>query len=180
LTVRKNPGFRPLRTLGPIEREVLLVAASSMAFALIFAWPILGHLGQFGAFHDWEFNTELHWVPYYTVLHYHQFPLWNPYKCGGIPMFGNPQSRVLTPFFLIHLLVGPVLGLQLEIILHLAMAWSGGYVLARTLGLSSLGCVVAASVFPSNSWFFLHVGEGTRCSWLSLTYPGSQPCFVSG
>ena len=151
-----------------------------MAFALIFAWPILGHLGQFGAFHDWEFNTELHWVPYYTVLHYHQFPLWNPYKCGGIPMFGNPQSRVLTPFFLIHLLVGPVLGLQLEIILHLAMAWSGGYVLARTLGLSSLGCVVAASVFPSNSWFFLHVGEGTRCSWLSLTYPGSQPCFVSG
>ena len=157
------------RVLRPVERESLCVAAGSMAFALLFAWPILGHLGQFGAFHDWEFNTELHWVPYYTVLHYHQFPLWNPYKCGGMPMLGNPQSRVLTPFFLIHLLAGPVLGLQLEVILHLAIAWSGGYVLGRTLGLSYLGCVVCASVFPSNSWFFLHIGEG-HVVLMAITY----------
>jgi len=157
------------RSLRPVEREALLVAASSMAFGLAFAWPILGHLGKFGAFHDWEFFTELHWVAYYTVAHYHQFPLWNPYKCGGMPMFGNPQSRVLTPFFLIHLLAGPVLGAQLEIILHLAIAWAGGYVLGRTLGLSTLACVVCASVFPSNSWFFLHIGEG-HAVFLPLAY----------
>lgn len=150
----------PVRTFRSIEHEALVVAALSMAFALAFSWPILGHLGQFGAFHDWDFATELHWVPYYTILHYHQFPLWNPYKCGGMPMFGNPQSRILTPFFLIHILAGPVLGAQLEIILHLAIAWSGGYVLGKSLGLSSFACVACATVFPSNSWFFLHLGEG--------------------
>src|ERR1700722_2447477 len=142
------------------SREALLVTFGSLAFALLFAWPMLGHLGQFGAFHDWEFTTELHWVPYFTVLHYHQLPLWNPYKCGGMPMLGNPQSRILTPFFLLQLLTGPVLGLQLEVILHLALTWAGGYVLGRSLGLSPLGCVVCASIFPANSWFYLHIGEG--------------------
>jgi len=151
---------RPIRNLTAIKGETIWVALGSMAFALLFSWPILRHLGQFGAFHDWEFTTELHWVPYYTVWHFHQFPLWNPYKCGGMPMFGNPQSRILTPFFLLHLLTGPVVGLQLEIILHLALAWSGGYVLGRTMGLRPLACVVCASIFPASSWFFLHIGEG--------------------
>ncbi|MGD0075261.1 MAG: hypothetical protein ABSD31_13120 [Candidatus Binataceae bacterium] len=151
---------RSIRDLSAIKGEALWVGIGSIAFALAFAWPILDHLGQFGAFHDWEFITSLHWVPYYTVAHFHQFPLWNPYKCGGMPMFGNPQSRILTPFFLLHLLAGPVLGLQLEVILHLVVAWIGGYVLGRVIGLGPLACVVCASIFPASSWFYLHIGEG--------------------
>ncbi|HTY54244.1 MAG TPA: hypothetical protein VMB26_03535, partial [Candidatus Binataceae bacterium] len=150
----------PIRKLTTNRHETLWVTLGSLAFALLFSWPLLRHLGQFGAFHDWEFTTELHWVPYYTVWHYHQFPLWNPYKCGGMPMFGNPQSRILTPFFLLHLITGPVLGLQLEIILHLAIAWAGGYVLGRCMGFGPLASVVCASVFPASSWYYLHIGEG--------------------
>jgi len=140
--------------------EVRKVALGSLAFALLFAWPIIPHLGQFGAFHDWEFATELHWVPYYTVVHFHQLPLWNPYKCGGMPMFANPQSRILTPFFLLHLITGPVMGAQLEIILHLALLVAGGYVLGRSLGMAPLGSMVCAAGFGSSSWFYLHLAEG--------------------
>jgi len=67
--------------------------------------------------------------PPLSVAHFHQLPLWNPYECGGTPMIGDPQSRVLTPFFLIHLLFGPVVGIHLEIALHFALLWadiSGG------------------------------------------------------
>jgi hypothetical protein len=157
------------RDLGRRLSEAQWVALGATVFALLFAWPILPHLGQFGAFHDWEFTTELHWVPYYTLVHYHQFPLWNPYKCGGMAMFANPQSRLLTPFLLLHLLFGPVIGLQLEIIAHLAIAWGGGYVLARSLGLRPLSAVTCASVFPASSWFFLHIGEG-HAVFLPATY----------
>ena len=170
---------RSIRGLPAIKREVIWVALGSTAFALAFSWPLFGHLGQFGAFHDWEEFTELHWVPYYTVVHFHQFPLWNPYECGGMPMFGNPQSRILTPFFLLHLLVGPVLGLQLEIILHLALAWSGGYVLGRALGLRPLACVVCASVFSANSWFYLHIAEGHAWAMPAAYFPWVAALFCS-
>ena len=163
--------IRSIRNLTANRRESFRVALGSLVFGLAFAWPILGHLGQFGAFHDWEEFTELHWVPYYTVVHFHQFPLWNPYECGGLPMFGNPQSRILTPFFLLHLLVGPVLGLQLEIILHLAIAWSGGYVLGRTIGLRPMACVASATVFAANSWFYLHIGEGHAWAMSAAYFP---------
>jgi hypothetical protein len=140
-----------------------------MLFALAFAWPILPRLGKFGAFHDWEFSAALHWVPYYTVLHFHQLPLWNPYKCGGMPMFANPQSRVLTPFFLLHLLVGPIAGLELEVILHLAIAWSGGYVLGRALAMRPLASAACASGFAASSWYSLHLTEG-HAVFLPATY----------
>jgi len=121
---------------------------------------VLIHPTRAGLLDDWDFFMLLHWVPYYTVTHFHQLPLWNPYECGGVPMIGNPQSRVLTPFFLIHLLTGPVVGIHLEIALHFALSWAGGYFLGRTLKQSRIAAAGAATVFPASSWFSLHLAEG--------------------
>ncbi len=131
-----------------------------LLFSLVFSYPILAHLTFPGSDNDWDFSFEMAWTPYYTIRHFHQIPLWNPYKCGGLPMLANPQSRILTPMFLLQLVCGPVLGLHLEIILHLALAWAGGYLLGRTLGMTRLGAVGAATLFPASSWFYLHLGEG--------------------
>lgn len=131
-----------------------------LLFSLVFSYPILAHLTFPGSDNDWDFSFEMAWTPYYTIRHFHQIPLWNPYKCGGLPMFANPQSRILTPMFLLQLVCGPVLGLHLEIILHLALAWAGGYLLGRTLGMTRFGAVGAATLFPASSWFYLHLGEG--------------------
>ena len=103
---------------------------------------------------------ELHWVPFYTVTHFHQFPFWNPYKCGGMPMLGNPQSRILTPFFIVQLLFGPLIGTHIEIIAHLAIAFAGAYLLARSLRQSRLAAIACGGVFAGSSWFSLHVAVG--------------------
>ena len=103
---------------------------------------------------------EMVWAPYYVLRHFHQLPLWDPYKCGGMPMLGNPQSRLMTPMFLLTLLFGPMLGLHLEVILHLLLAWAGGYLLGRELKLSPMASVGAATLFPASSWFFLRAAEG--------------------
>jgi hypothetical protein len=141
-------------------REGILIAVGALTFALAFTYPILRHFGQPGFNNDWDFTWQLHWVPYLTVVHFHQFPFWNPYKCGGMPMLANPQARFLTPFFLLHLIWGPVVGLQLEIVMHLAIAWAGGYVLARAMGRSALAAILCGSLFPGSSWFYLHMGVG--------------------
>jgi len=140
--------------------DCAIAAAGALIFGVAFGWPVLAHLTTTGLHDDWDFFMLLDWVPYRTVTHFHQLPLWNPYECGGVPMISNPQSRVLTPFFLIHLAFGPAAGIHLEIALHFALVWAGGYFLARTLKLGRLAAAAAATVFPASSWFSLHLAEG--------------------
>ena len=160
-------------------REARWVGIASLGFAVVFAYPMvcqwtylgpgvsgwvsqlnLSNLARFPANGDWDLFTSMRWVPYYTVTHFHQLPFWNPYRCGGMAMLGNPESAIITPFFLLYLLLGMHAGLYLEIFLHLALAFAGGYVLARVLGLNLLGRVVCAAAFPASSWLYLHLAVG--------------------
>ena len=149
--------------------EVTCVATGAILFGLAFSSPILAHFSGIGEIDDWNRLLNKQWVPFYTISHFHQFPLWDPYECGGVPMLGDPQSRFLSPFFLLQLLFGPVIGLHLEIILHVAIAWSGGYVLARVQGLSPLASTLCGSIYAGSSWFSLHLAEGHE-AFLSSVY----------
>ena len=149
--------------------EIALVGASSVAFGFLFSYPILPHLRDFNTFWDWDFIRVLAWVPWKTVTSFHQFPVWNPYLCGGIPMLGDPQASFFTPLFLLHLIFGPIVGLHLEIPVHLAIGWAGGYVLARVLRLGTLAAITCATIFPSSSWLFLHMTVGHHI-FLPATY----------
>ncbi|MGO9606902.1 MAG: hypothetical protein ACLQAT_26515 [Candidatus Binataceae bacterium] len=161
-------------------REARWLTVASLGFAAIFAYPMLcqlgelgpglwgwinlppdfAHLARFPVNGDWDMFTLLRWVPYYTVAHFHQLPFWNPYKCGGMGMLGNPESAIISPFFLPYLIFGPYVGLYLEIFLHLAIAFAGGYTLARVMGLTRVAAVVCAAAFPASSWLYLHLSVG--------------------
>ena len=171
------------------RKEALLLAFGSVVFAFVFAYPLLcdwsylgpgvsgwiaqgprfSHLSQYPMNGDWDSFTQLRWVPYWTLVHFHQLPFWNPYKCGGMPMLANPETSILTPFFLVDLLLGISVAVVAEIVLHLAIAFSGGYVLARTKKMSPLAAAVCGSVFPASSWFFLHMATG-HLNFLPTTY----------
>src|SRR5580692_9841843 len=140
------------------RRETLWLIAGSLAFALIFFFPVLYNSHYIGPdFGPWlnrwpdlsnfsappsdadrDLFEQLRWVPYYTLSHFHQMPFWNPYRCGGMAMLGNPESGIVTPFTALYLIFGLMPGMILEIYLHLALAFAGGYVLGRELGLRSL------------------------------------------
>ncbi len=152
-----------------IWREPALVAVTSVAFGFIFSYPLWPHWHDFNTFWDWDFIRVLAWVPWKTVTSFHQFPVWNPYLCGGIPMLGDPQASFFTPLFLLHLIFGPIVGLHLEIPVHLAIGWAGGYYLARVLRLGTLAAIGCATIFPSSSWLFLHITVGHHI-FLPATY----------
>ena len=162
------------------RREALWVAAGSLLFSIVFLYPMLcevGYLGpgssgwistgpvldhfrRFPSNGDWDLFTQLRWVPYYTITHFHQIPFWNPYKCGGMGMLSNPESSVVSPALIPYLLFGQHAGLYIEIVIHLALAFSGGYVLARSIALGPIAAIVSAVVFPSSSWLYLHLAVG--------------------
>jgi len=123
-------------------------------------WPHFRFIDPVPADGDRDVFMELRWVPYYTMVHFHQLPFWNPYKCGGMSLIANPESSVVTPFLLFYVLFGLSSGVVFEIYFHLAIAFAGGYVLGRELGLRTIACVVLAGMFPSSSWLSLHIGAG--------------------
>ncbi len=161
-------------------REAIYVLVASLVFALVLLYPMfcdvvhgqpglsgwlltgpkLSHFKQLPISGDAEMFDELRWVPLNTVAHFHQWPYWNPYKCGGMTMLGNPESGIITPFFLLYLMLGLVPGLILEIYLHVAIGFAGGYLLGRELRLRLIPSLMLAGMFPTSSWLSLHIAVG--------------------
>ena len=59
------------------------------------------------------------------------FPLWNPYLFSGISWLGDTTQSILYPTGLLWLVFHPATALNLNVILHLLLAYSGMYLLAR-------------------------------------------------
>lgn len=57
--------------------------------SLVFVGPILKGMYMHGIL-DWDQHFFYHAVPRATLLEHHQFPLWNPYQCGGNILLANP------------------------------------------------------------------------------------------
>jgi len=129
------------------------------AVALVFAAPILPHLHDWGVL-DWDQHLFHHAVPRATILDYHELPLWNPYNWSGVPLLANPESRVLAPTFPLILLFGEVVGLKLELLVHLVIGMLGAFHLLRHRGVGRPGSLAAAFVFMLNSWYALHMTVG--------------------
>jgi hypothetical protein len=146
--------------IGVGRREALAVAGFAIAAAIAYGWPILRNLSVPGSVWDWDFNLGLLWVPYETIVKYHQLPLWNPYECGGMPMWANPQAHLFSPFFPLALIFGPIVSSHLEVVIRIAIGWAGAYILGRACGLGWLGAFTTACCFQFSSWYALRVGSG--------------------
>jgi hypothetical protein len=134
------------RDANPRAAEWLCVGASALVVAALYCSPIFATWSNWGIL-DWDQHLAYHAVPYVSVVEYGQFPLWNPYACGGMVMHANPQSRVLSPFFPLHLLFGFLTGIKIEIVAHVAIGIVGAYTLARHVLGSRIGAAVTAAVF---------------------------------
>jgi hypothetical protein len=96
---------------------------------------------------DWDQNFAWTEFTRVSLLNFHQFPLWNPYKCGGSVQFANPQMPVISFQTLFALLFGTVRGIKLSIFFHGVIGFIGFYILARQHKLSYVGSTLAAVIF---------------------------------
>jgi len=109
---------------------------------------------------DWDFFGEKIWAAARTIAYYHQFPMWDPYRCGGTPLFADPFLPLLSPLAILRVIFQPMVGLRFEVPVYLAIGWAGGYFLGRVVGIGRLGAIACASIYPASSWFFLHFTIG--------------------
>lgn len=104
--------------------------------------------------HTWE-------VARVTLLRDGEFPLWNPYWCGGITLWGNPETQIFYPLFYLSLVIGSTAALKLYLVLHTAIGFSGMYMLARReYALEPLSAGFAAFVWSCSGTFARDGGGG--------------------
>jgi hypothetical protein len=131
-----------------------------LAFAFAATAATFKHPDYFASSYDWRlFETWLE-AGRRTVLWYHQFPLWNPWTCGGQVYLANPQSLVATPTFPLVLAFGTALGCKLTLVAYYFCAFDGMQRLARSFELSLPSSMLAAILFGTGGWLALHFAEG--------------------
>ncbi len=137
----------------------LFLPVGSGILALYYTLPFLLKLSWWGG-RDWDLFTTMAAVPVGSILDYGQFPFWNPYLGGGNILFHHPEVAVLSPFILLHLLFGAVVGLKLQVLICYFLGFLGSCKLGERLGLSKVASLLVAVGYFGSVYFALHFAEG--------------------
>jgi hypothetical protein len=140
------------------ELGILIVLGTLLS--LIYYFPILNSGNNLGI-QDWDINFAWTEVTRISLLVFHQFPLWNPFKCGGSPLFVNPQIPVVSFQTLFALLFGTIRGIKLYIFFQGTVGFIGFYLLARQYKLSYVGSLLASIIFSFSGITGSFISTGT-------------------
>jgi hypothetical protein len=138
------PGAKKVRT-----SHVLALVGIALFLSAIEWWPALTAFPktQWGDGAQYHKTLEAARV---SITRYHELPLWNPYECGGLPLWDNPQSYVGTPTAWLTFLIGTTRTMEFWYFLHAASGFLCMWLLAR----SDLKLSRAASFVASAMWAY--------------------------
>lgn len=121
--------------------------------------PFFFSYGELGI-SDWDYYFSMHTNVRSTMLQYGQFPLWNPYTCGGTSALGDPEFPGFSPLFILELLFGTPTGLRLSIYASTAIGALGMLHFSRKLGIGVLGGLIASLGMSFGTVNLLEIVEG--------------------
>jgi hypothetical protein len=125
--------------LAALEIALLIVAALA---ASRYFWRVDPDTQLNGLEAQWLTSTA--YVATDTLYTYGYLPLWNPYHEKGEPLVDNPFAFLFNPISTAPSLIqrDPVQGIKTSVVLYAVVAATGGWFLARALGLGSIGRVL--------------------------------------
>jgi hypothetical protein len=138
--------------------------------ATVFCSNVLRHPHNWGTY-DWDLFFFHDFSNYRSVVEFGEPPLWNPWYVGGFPMVGNPQEASFDPWFLIDVVLGPVVAIKVKIAAHYAIGLAGMYWCARQIGISRLAATYVAGTFIFSTWLAMHVHAGHQWALTTVYMP---------
>ena len=148
-----------------IALGLLAFVVAAVMWGASFIKPYATGFGDWQWFHFmWESGRA-------SYLRFHEVPLWQPYHCGGVPMWGGPQTQLYAPTYLFFgLIFGTTIGHKLYLLFHATLGLAGMYVLCRRIyGLDTTGACAAAFIWCCSGFFAWH-GAGGHATYLAFYY----------
>lgn len=159
-------------------RELVLAAVVSVLLATIDWFPAIRTLEATG-FGDWQLVHHNWEAAYVALSRFHEWPLWDPFHCGGVPVLGNPESQVYAPWFLLSFVFGTVIAIKLMLLGHCAIALTGMYWLARRRYRLQAPSAALAAVAWACCGCFTWDGAGGHATFLPFAFTPWLSYFVS-
>ncbi len=153
----------------PIVRHRVAIVIGALLTASAFWSPAWRHLNATG-FGDWQMVHHNWEVGFVALTRFREWPLWNPFFCGGITAFGNPESQWFSPLTWPALITGTTIGTKIFLTLHAALGLSGMFVFARSaLGLRMCPSLLSAAAWACSGFFAWH-GAGGHATFLPFYF----------
>ncbi len=120
---------------------------------LVTTWPLLSSAGSLNTYRDSHPLVQYEESARQTLLQFGEAPLWDPYYCGGLDGLGTPQSRFVSPTFLITLIFGTLRAEPLIAFVMILIGLEGAFRYARSRGSTNLGAALGSPVFALSGIF---------------------------
>lgn len=152
-------------------------------FLSIFSAPIVFFIYTFAIsnrhgilYGDWDYFAQLYEAARQSILTYHQFPWWNPWVIGGVPLYANPQFGLISIQMPLVLIFGTLVGLHLAILIYYVFGFWGMYCLLARIGAQRSLSLLLAYIWVFGSFPAWHIAGGhltfavyLLAPWLFLT-----------
>jgi hypothetical protein len=141
-----------VRPASPAWQRAVGLGLFALVLASVAWWPALSAYPstQVG---DGPFFHEMIDAARVSVFRYHELPLWNPYQCGGVPLWDNPQGIAAAPLLWPLFVFGTTRAIELWYVVHTAIGFLCMWVLVR----HELRLSAPASLVASAMWAFAGV-----------------------
>lgn len=130
---------------------------------LIFLFPIISSGPNTILPGDYDMQVQMTEAARKTILEYKQFPWFNPWVSGGVPLFADPQFGLFSAQTLFALLFGSIIGWKIYIVLVFIVGFFGFAKLLKYLAkpnnkVDLLWLYVLSYAWIMNSFFVLRSG----------------------
>jgi hypothetical protein len=167
------PGRKPVeldrgaRLQPALELKLALLAGAVVS---VIQWaPALRDPFSTG-FGDWQMIQHNWEAAYVSLTRFGEWPLWDPFHCGGVTILGNPESQVYSPWFWLAFPLGTVLAVKFMLVSHMALGLSGMYWLARRRYRLRVSSSALAALAWACSGRFAWDGAGGHATFLPFAY----------
>lgn len=127
---------------------------------------------------DWDYFLQLYEAFRISVLKYGQFPWWNPWVAGGVPLYANPQFALLSIESLSVLILGSLYGLKIAILIYYLLGFWGMYKLSKRISSSESRSVLVAYIFTFGGFTASHISLGHLTFAMYLLVPWLLYLFI--
>lgn len=136
------------------KQIVFFLGCSAIVVVFFLQYIVTGSMTFMG---DFDYYSQLYEALRISILEYGQFPAWNPWMAGGIPLWQNPQFGLFSIQSVLAILFGTVIGIKLAYIAYALLGFWGMYLLSRRVFNSErLRAVLVSYIWVFSGFFAGH------------------------